>query len=148
MISVSWKPLLLVVIAALTTVAQAEIFRWVDESGRVHFTDRPPWGEEAEQVTVRVNTYASPEVSKLEAVIDETGEKVVMYSASWCGVCKKAKTYFQRKGIPFVEYDVEKSAKGKQDFKKLGGKGVPVILVGETRLNGFSRAAFERAYRQ
>ncbi len=69
-----------------------------------------------------------------------------MYSASWCSACKRAKAYFEEQGIPYTEYDVEKSSKGKRDFKKLGGKGVPVILVGSKRINGFSRQAFERAY--
>ena len=35
-------------------------------------------------------------------------KNVVMYSSEWCGVCKKAKTYFNANDIPFREYDVEK----------------------------------------
>jgi hypothetical protein len=46
----------------------------------------------------------------------------------------------------FSEYDVDKSSKGKRDFKKLGGKGVPVILVGKQRMNGFSAGKFEKIY--
>lgn len=45
-----------------------------------------------------------------------------------------------------VEYDVEKSSKGKRDFKRLGGTGVPIILVGQKRLNGFSWETFEKLY--
>lgn len=70
-----------------------------------------------------------------------------MYSAAWCGVCKKAKRYFAEQGIDYEEIDVEKSSQGKAAFKKLGGKGVPIILVGDRRMNGFSEAGFEKLYR-
>ena len=70
-----------------------------------------------------------------------------MYSANWCGVCKKARRYFEKQGIDYKEYDVETSARGKSDYKKLGAKGVPVILVGKQRMNGFSVDGFEKLYR-
>ncbi len=138
---------LLCVLTLASSPAGAEIFKWVDDSGRVHFTDRPPRGEDAEHVSMRINTYTSPEVTPLDSALGGRN-KVVMYSASWCSACKQAKAYFNAQGIPYTEYDVEKSSKGKRDFKKLGGKGVPVILVGSKRINGFSREAFEQAYYQ
>jgi len=52
-----------------------------------------------------------------------------------------------RKGIRFTEYDIEKSSKGKRLYKNLGARGVPVILVGKKRMNGFSEAGFEKIYR-
>ncbi|MGI9290354.1 MAG: glutaredoxin domain-containing protein [Gammaproteobacteria bacterium] len=69
-----------------------------------------------------------------------------MYSTEWCGVCKKARNYFTANDIPFKEYDVEKSTKGARDYKKLNARGVPVILVGKSRLNGFSSGKFENLY--
>ena len=71
-----------------------------------------------------------------------------MYATSWCGVCRKARSYFRANGIAFTEFDVENSARGKREFKRLGGRGVPVILVGKKRLNGFNRTAFESIYGQ
>jgi glutaredoxin len=70
-----------------------------------------------------------------------------MLSASWCGTCKKAKQYFRRNGIPFREYDIENSSRGKRLYEQLGATGVPVILVGKQRMNGFSEAGFERLIR-
>ena len=61
-----------------------------------------------------------------------------MYSAEWCGICKRAKSFMDSEGIPYKEYDVDESSKGKRDFKKLNGKGVPIFLVGDQRMNGFS----------
>ncbi len=130
---------------ALSNAAQAEIYRWVDESGKVHFSDRPSRAHSSEEVKLRINTYEG--VTYDTSSIDVGKKKVVMYSASWCGVCKKAKRYFAEKGIKYTEYDVEKSGEGKSAFRKLGGKGVPVILVGNRRMNGFSIDGFEKLYR-
>lgn len=140
----------LLITLCCSTLLQAGIYKWVDENGKVHFGDRPPESEQAEQVTVRINTYQSPEISTeifsgaKKAVAKN--KKVVMYGTEWCGVCKKAKRYFKERGIRYVEYDVEKSARGKRDYKKLNGKGVPIILVGDKRLNGFSSGSFEKIY--
>ncbi|MCP5439966.1 MAG: glutaredoxin family protein [Chromatiaceae bacterium] len=136
--------LLLFVCVALSNAAHAEIYRWVDENGKVHFSDKPSWSHSSEQVTLRINTYEG--VTYDTSSIDVGAKKVVMYSASWCGVCKKAKRYFAEKGVTYTEYDVEKSVEGKSAFKKLGGKGVPVILVGSRRMNGFSIDGFEKLY--
>lgn len=123
--------------------AVAEIFRWTDESGKVHFSDRDPGDQKTESVEVRVNVYKS--VSYDTSIFD-TGREVVMYSTSWCPYCKKAKRYFEANDIPFTEYDIEKDAAAKSRYDRMGAAGVPVILVGKKRMNGFSEAGFRRIY--
>lgn len=134
----------------LGATAGAEVYRWTDEHGRIHFGDKPPRSAGAEQVEIRINTYESPQIvyqpDEPEKPKAAGRKRVVMYSATWCGVCKRAAAYFRNKGIPFTEYDVENSAKGRADFKRLGGRAVPVILVGKARMNGFSAANFEQLY--
>jgi len=68
---------------------------------------------------------------------------VVMYSTGWCPYCAKARAYFRRCEIRFVEYDVEKSAQNLAQFQALNGRGVPLIMVGDRRLEGFSVQSFE-----
>ncbi|MEL0587159.1 MAG: glutaredoxin domain-containing protein [Candidatus Thiodiazotropha sp. (ex. Lucinoma kazani)] len=123
-----------------------DIYRWRDKNGKVHFGDRPPASIESESVTVKPNVYHSPNIEKMSQGA-LSNERVVMYSAKWCGYCKKARRYFKSNRISFVEYDVESSAKGNRDYKKLGAGGVPIILVGKHRLNGFSEASFRNIYR-
>ena len=134
------------VLAGLVSSASAlsEIYRWVDEQGKVHFSDKPSVTQPSESVKLRINTYES--VTYATSDID-TGKKVVMYSTSWCGFCKKARKYFKENGIKFTEYDIEKSAKGRQEYHRLGATGVPVILVGKRRMNGFSVSGFVKLYR-
>ena len=140
------KILLIALMLVLALVASAtEIHQWKDADGNIHFGDRPPASAAAEIVTVKPNVYSSPQILANETGLDSQ-PGVVMYSAVWCGYCKKARQYFAANDIPFKEYDVEKSRKGKRDFKKLKAKGVPVILVGDQRLNGFSASSFRQIY--
>lgn len=68
---------------------------------------------------------------------------VVMYATAWCPYCAKARAYFKRTGTAYTEHDIEKSADARAQFKRLGGRGVPLILVGDEKMAGFSELAFE-----
>jgi glutaredoxin len=130
--------------AGLSSQARAEIYRWVDEQGNVNFSDKASERHESDTVRVRVNTYAAV---SYDVSLFDTGRKVVMYSASWCGHCKRAKRYFRKHRIPFTEYDIEKDRKARARYDRMRAAGVPVILVGKRRMNGFSEAGFEKIYR-
>ena len=133
---------MLLLLSALN--GNAEIYKWTDEKGKVHFSDRKPGNLEPEEIELRINTYESV---SYDMSIFNTGKKVVMYSADWCAYCKKAKKYFVRKSIPFTEYDIEKNREALNRYKQMGATGVPVILVGSKRMNGFSEKGFEKIYR-
>jgi glutaredoxin len=124
-----------------------DIHTWRDAQGRVHFADRPPADVATEIVSVKPNVYESPSIEALGDAL-EPSPTVVLYSASWCGVCKQARRYFDAQDIAYTEYDVETSTRGKRDFARLEAHGVPVILVGRERMNGFDRAAFNALYRR
>ena len=72
---------------------------------------------------------------------------VVMYSTAWCGYCRQARRYFKSKGIQYVERDIERSRLAKRAYDRLGGNGVPLIVVGENKMSGFSVRQFDRLYR-
>ena len=120
--------------------AQAEIYKWVDADGKTHFSDTPPVQKQVEKVTIRVNSVAAPSVSRRPAVLAPSKEPkaVVLYSASWCGYCKKTRAFLADHNIPYTEYDVETSSQGRADYQAMQGQGVPITLVGEQRLNGYS----------
>lgn len=132
-------PVLLLSVAAV----EAEIFKWTDEHGKVHFSDKQPADAEASEVKLKINTIKSV---SFDSSIFNFGKKVVIYSTEWCSYCERAKRYFKRKKIKYTEYDIEKSSKARRQYKKMGATGVPVILVGKRRMNGFSEAGFEKVY--
>jgi glutaredoxin len=127
----------------------AEIYKWVDEQGQVHYSDQKPEDGPVTEIPMESRSYQGISYGTVEVDAQKVAPKarVVMLSATWCGTCKKAKQYFRRNGIPFLEYDIEKSSRGKRLYEQLGATGVPVILVGKKRMNGFSEAGFERLIR-
>lgn len=71
---------------------------------------------------------------------------IVMYSTSWCGVCKRARAYFERERVDFVEYDVDLNARARVEYLRLNPRrSVPTIKVGEQVIVGFSEESFEQA---
>ena len=82
----------------------------------------------------------------LEPTIAHNDKQVTMYSTSWCGYCRKARELFTRQGIPFKELDIEKSAQAKQEYYALNGRGVPLILIDNEQMTGFSVRTFKQLY--
>ncbi len=104
----------------------------------MHFGDRPPQGSQAEQVEIRVNTYTAPATITHDARTFTEKRTIVIYTTERCGYCRQAKAFLNANRVPFKEYDVENSPRGRADYRKLSGRGVPIILVGEQRMNGYS----------
>ncbi len=65
-------------------------------------------------------------------------EKVILYATSWCGYCAKTRQFLKENNIPYFEYDVESSSEGYDQFKALGGRGVPLVLVNGKVIKGFN----------
>ncbi len=128
----------------LTIPASAEIYKWTDEKRQVYFSDKKPENYETVAVAIEAGSYKN--VSFEPATFD-AGQQVILLSADWCEVCKKAKSYFRRNGIPFPALDIENNSRGKQLYEQLGAKAVPLILVGKKRMNGFTEKGFERIYK-
>ena len=132
-------------LALLAFAAQAQqIYRWVDASGRVQYSaEKPPSGAAASVIQPRVSAVGGNAASGSKAPAAK-GERaagkpaVKMYATDWCPYCKQAREYFARNGIAYIELDIEKSEAAKAEHKSIGGRGIPVILVGNERMNGFS----------
>jgi glutaredoxin len=143
---------LLLILMMSSPLAQADLYKWVDSNGKIHYGDSPPENVNLKKITGTVSSFSSVSVEpfvydpKLVSQRKTSTRSVVMYSTSWCGYCKKAARYFKQKKIPFIEHDIEKSARAAKEYKKLRGRGVPVILVGNQRMNGFSIKAFNNLY--
>lgn len=76
---------------------------------------------------------------------DSPRDRVILYSAAWCGVCKATAEFLKKEDIPYEEKDVEKTAGAQRELAckalKHGRKisGVPVLDIGGTLLLGFDR---------
>lgn len=80
--------------------------------------------------------------------IDSSGlvaSDVVMYGTSWCTYCASARSFLQQAGIPYTEYDIEKSPRAQREYDRIGGRGVPVFKVGRVVIQGYDPSLIRRA---
>jgi glutaredoxin len=70
-----------------------------------------------------------------------------MFSTSWCGVCQRARAFFDTNGLRYTERDVDIDAAANAELRRLTGKGsVPAFLVdGKLVGPGFSEASLKHA---
>lgn len=73
------------------------------------------------------------------------GHDVVMFTTPTCGYCKKARRYFNDNDVPFRDFDITRSASASDKFDEIGGRGVPVVIIGDERIDGFSTTHYDRA---
>ncbi len=72
---------------------------------------------------------------------------VHLYATDWCGYCKASREFFRANGIRYVEHDIEKSSEALNTHKKLGGNGVPLIVVGDEVVHGYDEAQLRQLLR-
>lgn len=70
--------------------------------------------------------------------------EVVMFATRHCGYCAQARAFFARYGIRFTEYDVEKDSGAAASLQLLGGRGVPVFVVGDEVIHGMDERRLRR----
>ena len=72
-----------------------------------------------------------------EAIYRQAGKPVVMFSKSACPYCAQARELLTREHVEFAERVVDQSPEAQRWFETLGGKGVPLLFIGERRIVGF-----------
>ena len=144
------KYLFAALLLALPAIASGQVYRWTDEAGRVHYGDKPPADRKAKAVQDRISSYdgaAQVTTARKAATPAQGSAQVVLYSAVWCKYCRQAKAYFAGRGLKYEERDVEASPGARREYEQLGGRGVPVILVGRQRMDGYDQGRLESMLR-
>jgi glutaredoxin len=83
-----------------------------------------------------------------------TRPAVIIYGASWCGACHDAAAYLKRKGIRFIEKDIEADAGAAREMRSklkragLPGGSIPVLDVRGRVMVGFNPRDVEDALGQ
>jgi hypothetical protein len=122
----------------------AQLYRWVDEQGRVEWRDTPPppHAKKIEQRRVGGNTI---ETSTLPYNVQQAVRNFpVTLWAFDCGApCTQARAHLGRRGVPHTEKDPRSDLSG---FEKLtGGTEVPVLFVGSNRIKGYLDSEWDSA---
>ena len=133
----AWSSLLALGLMLLVGTALADkVYKWVDANGHTQFSDRAPDAAQAKEITIP--TVTGP--TELASAPGASGRGIKLYTTARCGYCKRARAYLASRGLAYTEYDVETSSVGRADYARLKGRGVPIIFVGDQRMDGYTEA--------
>lgn len=79
-----------------------------------------------------------------EKARDYKSSKVALFSQPFCPGCEAVKQYFGESEVAYVEFDISSSAKARDAFERLGGRGTPFLLIDGKRVHGFSVPVIEQ----
>jgi hypothetical protein len=140
--------LFLALIPLLAVQALADIYSWTDRNGVKHFSnDPPPAGEAVTNVIVMKETpeEAAPSdtaQSNTEEPADnqavDADREVYIYIDPESQNCREAIAFFDQNKIPYTKIDVTASEEGQQRFRNVKGTEVPLIFIGERRMDGWN----------
>lgn len=134
----------------------AEMYKWVDKNGVIHFSDTPPKSEKDVEIYETSNspqpneTKALKRSKKKEAKSKQQdkakpAKTVKIYTTKWCRYCKDAIRFLRANNIKYKEYDIEKDSGASMIMQALGGTGVPFAVINGRHIHGFSKRQYKRA---
>jgi glutaredoxin len=137
----------LVALLLLPALAQAQLYRWVDDKGKVHYSDQAPLPG-AKNVQKQSTSVGQGSSAPLPYALQQAVRNlpVTLYTSEVCKeACAQARELLDKRGVPYSEVSVN-DEEGLTQLKKLsGGNVVPVLTVGQEVYKGFERGAFKAA---
>lgn len=142
---------LFIALAALAATASAQMYRWTDDKGKVHFSDTPPPAS-AKDVQRKSGSRGAgagdasnaPEPFALQQA--RRDNPVTLYSTSECGeACDLARKLLNQRGVPFKDVRIANAEQLAELTRATGSNGVPAMTVGATVVKGFEEGAYHRA---
>lgn len=141
--------------ASLSMAQSTTLYKSTGPDGKTVYSDRPlPNAREAKTLTFK-NEPASPLSPKTLAYIESLKSsaearakapppsEIVLFSAAWCGYCKKAKAHLDSKQVAYREFDID-TKDGLVAYAQAGGKrGVPLLVVNGQSISGYSQASYD-----
>ncbi|GAA5167342.1 glutaredoxin family protein [Viridibacterium curvum] len=137
--------LLTCLMVAQTAVAQ--VYRWVDKDGKVHYGDQPPPELKSEKPNLPSNSVGQQEGS-YEANKAAQAAPVTLYTAPDCkDLCDKARALLKKRKVPFSEKSVTSKEQLAQLGKLTGSKEpqAPSVTIGSKAIEGFSEGGWNGA---
>ena len=143
---VSQRTLLLLLAMLVSSIAWAQQYRWVDENGRVHYTDTPPppSAKNAQKKNLKGSELGQQE--SFEMMEATRKAPVTLYTFTECQApCQMARDVLNKRGVPFREKQVSSQQMLDELQKVSGGTNVPVLVVGGQVEKTASPDAFNQA---
>lgn len=140
-------PALLLLLSLLyPTLAQAQLYRWVDDSGKVHYSDQAP-PSDAKNVQKQARSTGQG-TAALPYALQQAIKTfpVTLYASDACKeTCALARELLNKRGVPYSEVTVTDEADLAQLKQLSGGHMVPVMTVGREVYKGFEPGIYKTA---
>ena len=131
---------------AMGAAHAAQLYRWVDERGRVEYRDTPPPASAgAKKVEERSVSGSAIETSTLPYSVQLAMKNfpVTLWTTKCGPACDSAKSHLDKRGVPYTEKDPQTDVDA---FRKLTGSNeVPVLFVGKTQIKGYLASQYDSA---
>lgn len=75
------------------------------------------------------------------ALYAKAGTPVVLYATSTCPYCAKVRKLFAARGVRYTEYQIDTDAGANREFLARKGIGVPLLYIGDRRIDGYREDA-------
>ncbi len=138
---------ILVLIAVLAVApAGAELYKWVDADGNIHYTDTPP--PPSAKKAERKKLADKPSAPTLPYSLQQAMKNfpVTLFSYDCGDACARAGALLAKRGIPHATKDPLDPPVREELKKATGGdEAAPVLLVGRRVLKGFEEGAWNSA---
>lgn len=136
-------------VAAATALAQApQVYRYVDPSGRVVYSDRPPPPDVKNVQTKRLGSNFV-ESSEPSIAAQQASERfpATLFTFECGDVCQNAEALLNKRGVPYSVVDVQRDEQGLIRMKALSGEDrAPVLALGDKIVvKGFSEGRWQAA---
>ena len=147
--------------ALLGATASAQtVYKSVGADGRIVYSDRAPTEGRLEK-TMKFELASSALPASAASYMEQfrkthpagpaapaEARGVTLYSAVWCGYCRKAKAWLGEHGVPYTDIDIDAPGGTAALAQATGGRsGIPVLVVDGHTLNGFSVGAYDAMFK-
>jgi glutaredoxin len=135
------KAWLAVVLLMCAGTASAQMYKWKDAKGVVHYTDTPPPAN-----AVPLKAFSAPSSqpalpSELAAAVQS--RPVTLYTTASCAGCDQGRTLLQARGIPYTEKTVN-SIEDHAALKRAGSAGqLPLLVIGRGKQIGYEASTWD-----
>jgi glutaredoxin len=144
-------------LSVLESEDREPMVRYFDAGGSLHMVrglDAVPSQHRADAVVVgsgNVNVVSVPAPTAVafrdwQPQANPNRSNVVLFSAPWCGACKRAKRHLDAKGVAYRERDIDRDASAKQELRRILGRvAIPLLDVNGRYISGFRPDVYDRA---
>ena len=128
-------------------------YQWTDERGSVHIVDSleavpPEWRDRVGRIEMDARSPANraprtasrPKQPSWRSAPEPVAVRkdVVVYSATWCGWCRKTLAWLDERGIDYENRDIDANPGYRRELvRKVGGASIPVVEIDGELVRGY-----------